>query len=225
MNVGLTCGDEPAAVLANRARLAASLPAPPRWMRLVHGATVVAADTVTPTTPADAAYTIHAGVVCCVTIADCLPVLLADPQGRVVGVAHAGWRGLAAGVVQNTVQAMRAALGEPHAVLHAWLGPAIGSEAFVVGADVRAALCAALPDAAAAFAAHEGTKFRADLFGLCKMALARVGVTGVAGGGVSTAADPQRFYSHRRDRITGRHAALIWRAADADPPPAAVGRD
>ena len=191
-----------------------------------HGsATVAAAEAVTPTTAADAAYTTHAGVVCCVTMADCLPVLLADPQGRVVGVAHAGWRGLAAGVVQNTVRAMRAAIGEPHAALHAWLGPAIGSEAFVVGADVQAAMRAALPGADAAFVAHGGAKFRADLFALCKMALLAVGVTEVSGGGVSTAADPRRFYSHRRDRISGRHAALIWRATEVDPARVAVGRD
>jgi len=209
LNLGRHCGDDARDVLANRVRLAAALPAPPRWMRLVHGARAVDAATAGPTEEADAAYACRPGVVCAVTMADCLPVLLADPAGRVVAACHAGWRGLAAGVLQNTVTTLRANVGQPDLKLLAWLGPAIGPDAFEVGDEVRTAMRARLPQADAAFV-RRGGRWHGDLFALARQALAAVGVKDIHGGGVCTYSDPERFYSHRRDRVTGRHAALIW---------------
>jgi YfiH family protein len=212
LNLGLGSGDSVEAVLDNRRRLREVLPAEPRWLQQVHGAAVVDAARVTATPPAaDAAVTDAPHVVAAVMMADCLPVLLADRDGRAVGVAHAGWRGLAAGVLQATVAALRTRVGV--APLTAWLGPAIGPDHFEVGADVHTAMCAALPQAERAFVAAGPGKYHADLFMLAREALAQAGVTDVHGGGVCTHCDPARFYSHRRDRITGRHAALIWRGA------------
>ena len=209
MNLGLGAGDDPGAVHANRARLSAVLPSPPRWLRQVHGARVVDAATLNGPEEADAAFTSTPDVVAAVMIADCMPVLIADTAGRCVGVAHAGWRGLAAGVVQHTVQAIRERLQDPTASLVAYLGPAIGPAHFDVGPEVLAAFEQTLPDAARAFVPN-GAKYRADLFALGLQALASVGVTAVAGGGECTYSDPGRFFSFRRDRVTGRHAALIW---------------
>jgi hypothetical protein len=215
LNVGLSCGDVRADVLGNRARLAASLPAAPRWLKMVHGTDVVdaaarPADHALPV--ADAAFATRPGVVCCVTVADCLPVFLCDARGRGVAVAHAGWRGLAAGVIQHTVVALRGALADDQATLLAWLGPAIGPDAFEVGPEVRAAMRARLPWADQAFAPSPsgGDRLHADLFALARQALAQQGVHDVWGGGLSTHAAPQRFYSFRRDGTTGRHAALAW---------------
>jgi YfiH family protein len=205
-NLGDLTADDPAAVRANKARLQALLPGPPRWLRQVHGADVVHADAVTSPAQADAAYTATPGVVCAVKIADCMPVLLADAAGTAVAAAHAGWRGLAAGVLENTVRALPTA---PDALI-AYLGPAIGPEAFEVGDEVRAAFCDVDPAAAAAFSPLRAGKWLADLFRLGRMRLARCGVTRVHGGGLCTYSDPQRFYSHRRNPVTGRMAALIW---------------
>jgi YfiH family protein len=215
MNLGLLSGDDIAAVQANRARLRAILPAEPRWLKQVHGPVVVRADDITRPVEADASITTTPGVVVVVLVADCLPVLLADADGRCVGAAHAGWRGLAAGVIQATASAMRRELGDPQAELVAYLGPAIGPSRFEVGSDVLEVMAAALPDAAAAFRPLEG-KFLADLFALARQALAASGVANVHGGGDCTYGDPQRFYSFRRDRTTGRHAALVWLG---EPPP------
>ncbi len=143
-------------------------------------------------------------------VADCMPVLFTDERGRCVGVAHAGWRGLAAGILQATARAMRAQLGDPDARLFAYLGPAIGPDHFEVGSDVLEAMTAGLNGAEAAFVPAGVGKYRADLFALGRMALAEVHIDTVFGGGVCTYCDAARFYSHRRDRITGRHAALIW---------------
>jgi YfiH family protein len=212
LNLGFGSGDVAEAVMENRRRLRAQLPAEPRWLQQVHGAAVVDAAQVTAEAPAaDAAVTDAAGVVAVVMMADCLPVLLTDREGRAVGAAHAGWRGLAAGVLQATVAALRARVGA--APLMAWLGPAIGPDHFEVGAEVRAAMRAALPQADLAFKATGADKLHADLFMLARQALAHAGVTEVYGGGVCTYCDAARFYSHRRDRVTGRHAALIWREA------------
>jgi len=163
-------------------------------------------------TPADAAISLRPRRVCVVSIADCLPVFFADRQGRAVGVAHAGWRGLAAGILQNTAIALRERLGEADASLLAYLGPAIGPSAFEVGPDVLAAMRERLPQADAAFRPRHGTKgkYLCDLFALARQALAQVAVTDVYGGGDCTYSDPRRFYSYRRDGVTGRHAALIW---------------
>ncbi len=214
MNLGFGTGDDPAAVAVNRARLRALLPEAPRWLTQVHGAHVVDAESVAALPVADASTALVRNVVCAVLVADCMPVLLADARGRAVAAAHAGWRGLAAGVLQATVRALRSRLNDPTAELIAYLGPAIGPDAFEVGAEVLAAMREALPQAAAAFRPIGGGKYLADLFALGRQALAQGNVDAVYGGTDSTYAQPQRFYSFRRDRVTGRHAALIWRASD-----------
>lgn len=205
-NVGDLTADDPAAVAENKRRLAALVPAPIRWLRQVHGSRVVHADEVAGQVEADAAYTHRAGVVCAVKIADCMPVLLASRDGSCVGAAHAGWRGLSSGVVENTV----GALGVPPDTLVAYLGPAIGPQAFEVGDEVRAAFCDIDPAAACAFASHRPGKWMADLFALGRQRLARCGVRDVYGGGLCTYSTPERFYSHRYNPATGRMAALIW---------------
>lgn len=211
MNVGFSSGDAEERVRANRARLRRLLPGEPRWLHQVHGARVAWVDREREPLPADAAISTQAGQVCVVTVADCLPVLLTDRAGAVVGAAHAGWRGLAAGVIQNTVAAMRLALGRADAALIAYLGPAIGPRAFEVGAEVRLAMSARLPRCDEAFAPTGAGKFLCDLAALARQALTQVGVDDVHGGGDCTFSDAERFYSFRRDRVTGRHAALIWR--------------
>jgi YfiH family protein len=209
MNLGLMSGDAATAVRDNRARLRAVLPSEPRWLKQVHGPAVVRADDVNAPLEADASYTVTPGVVAAVMVADCMPVLLADVDGRCVGVAHAGWRGVASGVIQATIRAMRAALGERDAELVAYLGPAIGPAHFEVGPEVLEAMAAALPRAAEAFRPR-GDKYLADLFALGRQALGEVGVTRVHGGTDCTYSTAERFYSYRRDRVTGRHAALVW---------------
>ena len=206
LNLGLRAGDNPEAVHANRRELRAWLPADPAWLRQVHGARVVSADAAGDNPEADASVTRTPGTVCAVMIADCLPVLLCDRAGSVVGAAHAGWRGLLAGVIENTVRAMDAAPDE----LIAYLGPAIGPDAFEVGPDVRDGFVAHDPAAGAAFTPHREGKWLADLFALARQRLAGCGVRHVAGGGVCTYRDPARFFSYRRDKSTGRMAALVW---------------
>jgi polyphenol oxidase len=215
MNLGLGTGDEGDRVLANRARLRSFLPAEPMWLRQVHGARVIDADVphVEPP-PADASVALAPAVACAVMIADCLPVLLADARGRAVGAAHAGWRGLAAGVVQNAVNRLRRRLEDPAADIIAWLGPAIGPQRFEVGPDVLAAMQASLPQAADAFVATGDSKYHADLFALARQALGQANVDRVSGGGVCTASNAERFYSYRRDGTTGRHAAVVWCSID-----------
>jgi hypothetical protein len=213
LNLGFGSGDDLAAVAANRARLRAALPAMPAWLRQIHGARAVdAAEAASASSPleADAAFTDRPGVVAVAMMADCLPVLLADARGRGVAVAHAGWRGLVAGVIQASVRALRERVGDPSAGLIAYLGPAIGPDHFEVGSEVRDAACTSLAGAAAFFVPHGSGKYLADLFALGRLALAQVGVDAVFGGGICTYCDADRFYSHRRDRVTGRHAALIW---------------
>jgi YfiH family protein len=209
LNLGTRVNDDPAVVERNRALLASHLPEEPRWLMQVHGNRVVDAAGLRQPVEADAAISRNAGAVCAVMVADCMPVLLADRAGTVVGAAHAGWRGLAAGVIENTVLAMAVA----PANLVAWLGPAIGPAAFEVGADVRDAFVAQDAGAASAFVDHKPGKWLADLFTLARRRLRAIGVDEVHGGGLCTVSDPGRFYSHRRDRITGRMAALIWLSA------------
>jgi len=211
LNLGLGAGDDPAAVRANRARLLAALAGAPRWLRQVHGSTVVDAATVLEPVSAAASYTDAANVIAAVMVADCMPVLLTDTRGRCVGIAHAGWRGLAAGVVQATVRAMRERIGEPEAELLAYLGPAIGPRHFEVGTEVMTAMRKGLPGAADAFVPAGHGKLLADLFALGRQALAQVGVSRIHGGTDCTYSDPERFYSYRRDGLTGRHAAVIWK--------------
>jgi YfiH family protein len=205
-NLGLRCGDDERAVGANRMQLRSYLPQEPRWMRQVHGSRVVAADGMIEIPAADASVARQPGTVCAVMIADCMPVLLCDQAATVVGVAHAGWRGLSSGVVENTVHEMGVAPSE----LFAYLGPAIGPHAFEVGADVRDAFIAADPAAAQAFKPQREHKWLADLFRLAQQRLARCGITHIFGGGMCTYTDSARFYSYRREKASGRMAALIW---------------
>jgi hypothetical protein len=199
-------GDDPAAVAENRRRLRALLPAEPLWLNQVHGVCVVDAATAHAGAEADAAFARGKGTVCAVLTADCLPLLLCNDVGTVVAVAHAGWRGLAAGVIEAVVRATN----EPPARLLAWLGPAIGPQSFEVGAEVRAAFVAHAPAAAAAFAAKENGKWLADLYRLAEQRLNALGVARVFGGGFCTFNEADRFYSFRRDKATGRMASLIW---------------
>lgn len=212
-NVAAHVGDEPRAVAENRAALRArlELPAEPEWLEQVHGHRTVALDTpgsLDSLGPADAAVSRTPGRVCAIQVADCMPVLFAAADGSAVGAAHAGWRGLASGVLEATVRAM----GIPPPRLLAWLGPAIGQANFEVGGDVRDAFLAADPGAAAAFTANTRGRWQCDLYGLARGRLAALGVTFVYGGGWCTYADPGRFFSYRRDGQCGRMAALIWRA-------------
>jgi YfiH family protein len=218
LNLGFLAGDTPDAVRENRARLRACLPSEPRWLKQIHGAAVACADDVETPVEADASFTTTPGVVAAVLVADCMPVLLAEVHGRCVGVAHAGWRGLAAGVIQATTTAMRKAIGDRSAELIAYLGPAIGPEHFEVGPEVREAMARTLPGAADAFRPH-GDKYIADLFALGRQALEAGGVRRIGGGQDCTYSDRERFYSFRRDRITGRHAAVVW----IEPAPARNG--
>jgi YfiH family protein len=214
LNLGTHVGDDAAAVAQNRALVAAHLPAEPAWLSQVHGIAVVDAATVAGAQPvADASIATRPGAVCAIMTADCLPVLFADLDGKVVGGAHAGWRGLAAGVLGATVQAMRnAGAGE----ITAWLGPAIGPTTFEVGGDVRSAFLAAIPsspdEVAAAFVPYpeRAGKYLANMNTLARLMLADVGVTRVHGGAHCTVTEVDRFYSYRRDGVTGRQASLIW---------------
>jgi polyphenol oxidase len=208
LNLGQKVNDDPGAVARNRAILRGCLPSAPGWLSQVHGNKVVEVRQDMAPVEADAAFTRVAGTVCAIMVADCLPILFADRDATVVGAAHAGWRGLASGVVENTVRAM----GVPPSRLLAWLGPAIGPAAFEVGPDVRDAFLAGDPGAATAFADHKPGKWLADLFVLARRRLRAAGVEAIHGGGLCTASDPRRFFSHRRDKVTGRMAALIWLA-------------
>jgi YfiH family protein len=205
------------ATTENRRRLARFLPSDPVWLDQIHGtgvARIGGGDTarMRATPPvADAAVTRERDVVLAVLAADCLPVLLAERNARAIGVAHAGWRGLARGVIENAVAAMGCDPGE----IVAWFGPAIGPTAFEVGAEVRAAFVGGDPGAAACFGTHVPGKWLADLCALARRRLERAGVTDVHGGGVCTYTDAARFFSYRRDRETGRMASLLWLAGPA----------
>ncbi|HET8877075.1 MAG TPA: peptidoglycan editing factor PgeF [Casimicrobiaceae bacterium] len=201
--------DAAAAIVANRRRTQAFLPAPPVWLEQVHGAAVVSIGAVPPASPprADAAVTRATRVVLAVRIADCMPLLFAARDGSVIAVAHAGWRGLAAGILENTVDAMDS---DPAGIV-AWLGPAIGPAAFEVGADVRDAFVRGDAAARHAFVDASPGKWLADLEALTRMRLARAGVRSIDGGGMCTMSDPSRFFSFRRDGPTGRMAAFVWR--------------
>ena len=211
-NLGAHVGDAHEAVVANRARLTSmlSLRSEPAWMSQVHGVDVFdldkAGDLLAPPT-ADAVITHERGRVCAIMVADCLPVLFVSRDGSRIGAAHAGWRGLAAGVLEKTV----AALGVPGSQLSAWFGPAISRDHFEVGDEVRSAFVANDAGAASAFEKNARGKWQADLVALAKRRLGAVGVTDVSGGEWCTFADRERFFSHRRDGKGGRMAALIWR--------------
>lgn len=208
LNLGSHVGDNVRDVETNRGMLRQLLPAPPIWLNQVHGSRVVDAADAEPGELADAIVATQPGLVCAILTADCLPVLLCDSAGRVVGAAHAGWRGLAAGVLENTVARMRAAgAGE----LSAWLGPAIGPSKFEVGADVLTAFVDRDAQAASAFNAipEHGGKYWADIYALARLRLQSAGVRRIYGGGLCTVSE-RRFYSYRRDGVTGRMASLVW---------------
>lgn len=215
LNLGDHVGDEVSAVAANRALLRTSLPAEPVWLRQVHGVRCLDAAEAPENTEADASFTRQRGVVCSVLTADCLPVLFCDEAASVVAAAHAGWRGLAAGVIESTVTAM----GVPPQTLMAWLGPAIGPAAFEVGDEVRATFFAHDPAAANAFVASEPGKWLCDIYQLATQRLHALGIRRVASPGKGipfghadfcTVRDRENFFSYRRDGVTGRMASCIW---------------
>jgi len=206
LNLGAHVGDQPEHVAENRRRLALALdlPAEPVWLTQVHGCLAVAADA--PEQPAaDAAHTRRAGVVCAVMTADCLPVLLCSRDGAQVAAVHAGWKGLAGGVIEAAV----AALGTRDIL--AWLGPAIGPQAFEVGDEVRASFLGNGAELAAGFRPAGQGKWLADLYLLARRVLNRLDIADIYGGGWCTHSQPEDFFSYRRDRETGRMATLIWR--------------
>jgi YfiH family protein len=213
LNLGLGCGDDPVAVAANREAAARAIGAPILWLSQVHGATVLDGDVAQPGAPpaeADAACTTRTDVALAVLAADCLPILVTDREGSIVGAAHGGWRGLAGGVVGALVEAMRAR--RPGAELTAWLGPRIRPAAFEVGPEVREAFLDRSPDLGKAFAPGvTGDRWLGDLGAIARADLARHGVSAVVDSALCTMTDPQRFWSHRRDRPGGRMAALIRR--------------
>lgn len=212
LNLGDHVGDDPHCVARNRARVLdrLSLPAEPLWLSQVHGCEVAQAGNAPRGCVADAAMARAPGQVCAVLTADCLPLLLCDRAGSSVAAVHAGWRGLAAGVVEQAVGALGA---DPGQVL-AWLGPAIGPDAFEVGTEVRDLFLAADPGAGEAFRPGAEGRWLTDLGVLAVRRLERIGVRAVFGGGLCTYSDPSRFFSYRRDGVTGRMASLIWLSPD-----------
>lgn len=219
LNLAGHCGDDPEAVGRNRRRLRALLPAEPAWLRQVHGSAVADAHPCgeaphrcgeAPEPAADASVASQPGAVCAVLVADCLPVLMAAGDASAVAAAHAGWRGLADGVIEAAVASLRARAADGRRVV-AWLGPCIGPAAFEVGSEVRERFCDGDARCAPMFRpAPAGGKWLADLPALARRRLARAAVVDVSGGRWCTVADPQHFYSFRRDGVTGRMAACVW---------------
>lgn len=218
LNLGTHVGDDPAAVAGNRRllRAALELPGEPLWLEQVHGAAVLqVGEAWSAALPprVDAVVTRLAGQVLAIMVADCLPVLFASRDGAVIGAAHAGWRGLAAGVLENAL----AAMAVPPQQIVAWIGPAIGPQRFEVGGEVREALLAPAAEgrdaAAACFARNAAGRWHCDLARLARLRLQGLGVARVDGGEWCTATDAARFFSHRRDGRSGRMAALLWREA------------
>ena len=212
LNLSLGCGDDAADVARNRRQLAQalSIDRPWHWLEQVHGTRVVAAEELRADGyQADALFTRQPNTVCAITTADCVPVLLTARDASVVAAAHAGWRGLSAGVLEQTVAAMGVAPG----TLLAWLGPAISAPHYEVGDEVRAAFLADDAGAIVAFTPSRAGHWRADLYRLARRRLNAIGVQGVFGGDRCTYEEPMTFYSHRRDRVSGRMATLIWRSA------------
>ena len=207
LNLGIRCGDDVGAVIENRRQLevALALPSSPRWLKQVHGVDVVVEPGVDEP-EADAAVTSTPGTVLAILTADCLPVVFAARDGSEIGAAHAGWRGLADGMLEATVAAMHT----PASDIVAWLGPAAGPDAYEVGEEVFDAFVSRDAGASAAFAATRPGHWKVDLYALARRRLAGIGVTDLHGGGLCTISDPARFFSHRRDRRSGRIATLAW---------------
>ena len=210
LNFGAHVNDNMADVECNRALLRRHLPGEPKWLKQVHGTLPIWIDQTTTVTPeGDAVLSRKQGAVCAVMVADCLPVFLCDAAGTTVGIVHAGWRGLAGGIIEQTI----AAMAVDHNNLMAWLGPAIGPDYFEVGADVYEAFVQQDAQAAQAFTpknSNHEEKWLADIFLLARQRLTSFGITEIYGGGICTFSDPARFFSYRRDGETGRMAALIW---------------
>lgn len=213
LNLGAHVGDDPIAVAANRQLLSPYLPSEPVWVNQVHGVDVIDAAVSSCLQNADASFTNKSNVVCVTMTADCLPVLLCDKTGTVVAAAHAGWRGLCDGVIEAAVRKM----GVPASEVLVWLGPAIGPDAFEVGSDVRDQFIAKDHDAALAFKPL-GEKWLCNMYMIAKQRLNKIGVTQVYGASVNedfcTYRDEARFFSFRRDNVTGRMASMIWLAPD-----------
>jgi len=206
-NLGDHVEDQPQWVAANRLHLTSHLQVQPAWLRQVHGVTVAEADPAR-VIEADASWTATPGVACTIMTADCLPALFCDRAGTRVAAAHAGWRGLAAGVLEGAADSLRVAPGE----IMVWLGPAIGQPSFEVGGEVFETFVSQHPQTADAFIPSVNAgRFMADIYALARLRLAAHGVTAVYGGGLDTFNDP-RFYSYRRAARTGRFASLIWLA-------------
>ena len=208
LNLGARSGDDALHVARNREIVATHLPRMPRWLAQVHGIDVADLDAEPiPGAPiADAAISRSAGTVCAVLTADCMPLLLCEQDGRCIGIAHAGWRGMAAGVIERTV----AALGCAPVRVMAWMGPTIGPSAFEVGPEVREVFLASDPGAGEAFAVHKPGKYFADLYDLARRRLASAGVTEIHGGEFCTHTEVDRFFSYRREPRSGRMGAFIW---------------
>ena len=205
-NLGDHVGDDALAVRENRELLCKYLPAEPKWLKQVHGTKVANADTLYAPVEADASVARKANNLCAILSADCLPLLMCDANGSVVAAVHCGWRGLAAGVIEKTVSAMRT---DPGALL-AYLGPGISRKAYEVGEDVREAFMRSDASAQQAFSAREPGKWLADLYLLARERLNCLGVKKIYGGNFCTYIEAGRFFSHRRDGNTGRMASLIW---------------
>ncbi len=205
-NLGMHVGDDPVRVNRNRMMLNTLMPSEPVWLEQVHGTVVANADMAGCSVKADACIARQRGSVCVVMTADCLPVLLCDKQGTVVGAAHAGWKGLAAGVIEATVRAMEVAPQD----LMAWLGPAISQSAFEVGDEVREVFVDADPDAETAFVPGMQGKWYADIYALARLRLKKSGIYKSYGGSYCTFGEQEKFYSYRRDGQTGRTGTFIW---------------
>ena len=221
LNLGDHVGDLPQAVASNRQIFSQAIEARPVFLKQVHGRRTVTLDAHTPDgTEADGCVTTASRVACTMMVADCLPVLFATEDGRAVGAAHAGWRGLAGeggqGILESAIESLRIESGARESGILAWLGPCIGPDAFEVGPEVKAAFAAHDAPAEGFFKPHGGGKWLADLQGLARHRLRAMGITRIFGNDGSrqwcTVASPSRFFSHRRDRISGRFAASIWRA-------------
>lgn len=208
MNLAMHVGDNTDDVLRNRRQLVQDLglPAQPQWLEQVHGSRCVLLDRAPANSTADAAYTGRSGVVCAVLTADCLPVLLCDLSGSIVAAVHAGWRGLASGVLQNAIASLPVAASD----LMAWLGPAIGPQSFEVGAEVRQCFVDVSPVHENAFRPGAGNRWLCDLYQLALNIMCAEGVMNVHGGGRCTYAESGSFFSYRRDEVCGRMASLIW---------------
>lgn len=206
LNLGSACGDDPAAVATNRRRLEMLLPASPKWLKQVHGSRVIHLDDWLPEIEADAAWTDQPGQVLAIQTADCLPVVLADRKGGVVGAAHAGWRGLVGGVLAALVSSLPVAARR----LQAWLGPAIGQQAFEVGPELRCAFLELDAGFAGAFCKGRADRWQADLKAIAAAQLRAAGVLAVHDCGLCTHADPARFFSYRRDSVCGRMGSFAW---------------